>query len=149
MMADNDSSETRTGAELQDSQSGGGSGLFGGNRNQEGQATGQQGGGPSEADLSQAGGSSGTGGYGSSQNVANHQGQGQPEAGQAGGDYAQGGHAHGQSRGERWDEEQGGGRAAADLDQVETAGRGPSEFAVDQAAHQDRGQSGDEFDREV
>jgi hypothetical protein len=148
-MADENSGEGRSGAELQGSQSGGGSGQFGGNRNQEGQASGQQGGGPSDADLSHAGGSSGSGGYGSSQNVANHQGQGEVQPGLAGSALAQGGgHAHGQSRGERWDEEQGGGRAAADLDQEET-GQGPSELAVDQAAHQDRGQTGDEFDREI
>jgi len=105
-----------------------------GNRNQQ-HDSGQQGGGPSEADLSQAGGSSGGGGYGSSQNVVNHQGQGETQSGLAGGDT---GHAHGQTRGTRFDEEQGGGRGVEDLDQEETEGAGPAEFAVDQALHQDR-----------
>src|SRR3954470_22947684 len=107
-----------SGRDLQDSQSGGGSGDLGGNMNQSGQSKGQQGGGPSEADMSQAGGSSGGGGYGSSQNVVNHQGQAEPRPARAGGDAS---HAHGQTRGTRFDEEQGGGRGVEDLDQEETA----------------------------
>jgi hypothetical protein len=96
--------------------------------------------------MSQAGGSSGTGGYGNMQNQQNHQGQGEGQSGLAGSDLRQGGgSSSGQSRGERFDEEQGGGRG------VTFDGRGGvSEFAEDQQAHQDRGQSeaADEFERE-
>src|SRR4051812_5453697 len=99
------------GRDLQDSQSGGDSGRFGGNMDQD-QRAGQAGGGPGPSDVSNAGGSSGTGGYGRSQNVANHQGQqAQPgQAGLAGGRPTASDAAPGQSRGERYDEEQGGGR---------------------------------------
>jgi hypothetical protein len=145
-MANND--EGLTGSELQASQSGGASGEFGGNREQQqGQP---EGGGATASDLSQAGGSSGTGGYGSSQNVVNQRDQ-QPaqgsQSGLAGGDLSTGGGggaATGQSRGERFDEEQGGGRGV--LFEAET---GSAEFAEDQAAHQDRGQSeAADFERE-
>jgi hypothetical protein len=61
-------------------------------------------GGVSPADLDQAGGSSGTGGYGHGENQQHHQGTGdrspsgtEPDAG-------------GEARGERFDEVQGGGR---------------------------------------
>jgi len=67
----------------------------------------QLGGGAEAADQDAAGGSSGTGGYGSAQNQANHQGQ--PS------DY----HkpvTRELSRGERYDLEQGGGRAADAID---------------------------------
>src|SRR3954464_5620978 len=97
------------GRDLQDSQSGGDSGRFGGNMDQD-QRGGQAGGGAGPSDVSNAGGSSGTGGYGSSQNVVNHQDQ-QARAGQpglAGGESTPALQA--QSRGERYDEEQGGGR---------------------------------------
>lgn len=132
-----------TGRDLQDSQSGGGSGDFGGNMDQQ-QRAGQAGGGAGPSDISNAGGSSGTGGYGSSQNVVNHQDQ-QARAGQpglAGGASVPGGGVPGQSRGERYDEEQGGGRGP------ESVSRDDDEIAADQQAHQDRGQSEAEFEQE-
>ena len=132
-----------TGSELQESQSGGDSGTFGGNMDQQ-QRAGQAGGGAGPSDLSNAGGSSGTGGYGGSQNVANHQGQ-QERAGQpglAGGDSIPGGGVPGQSRGERYDEEQGGGRGP------ESISPDDDEIAADQQAHQDRGQEQAEFEQE-
>ena len=53
-----------------------------------------------------------------------------------------GGGAPGQSRGERYDEEQGGGRGP------ESVSLDDDEIAADQQAHQDRGQSEAEFERE-
>ncbi|HEX8214522.1 MAG TPA: hypothetical protein VF582_03510 [Allosphingosinicella sp.] len=103
-----------SGSGLQESQSGGGSGEFGGNREQQ-QGGQRMGGAPDEADLDSAGGSSGTGGYGSAQNQENHQGQ----QGQA--SYGNSGEAA-QSRGERFDEMQGGGRAADSVSAEEDAG---------------------------
>jgi hypothetical protein len=137
-----DDKDGMTGRDLQDSQSGGGSGEFGGNMEQ-GQRAGQAGGGPRPSDLSNAGGSSGTGGYGSSQNVVNQQDQ-QAQAGQSGlaGSDREGPVSEGQSRGERFDEEQGGGR------DPESVSRDDDEIAQDQQAHQDRGQSEAEFERE-
>jgi len=94
-----------SGSELQSSQSGGESGEAGPNRDQQqsGQAGhgGQQmGGGATAPDFDSAGGSGGTGGYGNAQNQENHQGQ-----------AAYGNSADPQqSRGERFDEMQGGGR---------------------------------------
>jgi hypothetical protein len=127
-----------TGRDLQESQSGGNSGRFGGN--QDGmQRSGQAGGGTEAADVSGAGGSSGTGGYGSSQDVVNQQDQqarGGADSGQAGGDRPQARGA-GVSRGERYDEEANGGRGA---DEVSPSAE-ELEFAEDQAEHQDRGQS--------
>ncbi len=67
----------------------------------------QLGGGADAADQDAAGGSSGTGGYGNAQNQANHQGQ--PT------DY-QKPVTRELSRGERYDMEQGGGRAADAVD---------------------------------
>ncbi len=147
----NEQGEGRTGSDLQSSQSGGGSGEFGGNRAQ--QQAQPEGGGATASDMSQAGGSSGTGGYGSSQNVVNARdqqpAQGSP-SGQAEGDPAAGGgadgqqRASGQSRGERFDEEQGGGRGV-----MFDGSGGVSAFAEDQQAHQDRGQSeAAEFERD-
>src|SRR4051812_46659621 len=104
-----------TGSELQQSQSGGGSGRFGDNMD-EMQRSGQVGGGTEAADLSGAGGSIGTGGYGSSQNVVNQQDQqrkGGARSGLAGGDLPQARGA-GVSRGERYDEEANGGRGVED-----------------------------------
>ncbi|HZG10138.1 MAG TPA: hypothetical protein VEZ70_14275 [Allosphingosinicella sp.] len=134
--------EGRTGSDLQSSQSGGGSGKFGGNRAQ--QQAQPQGGGATQSDMSQAGGSSGTGGYSSSQNVVNQRdqqdAQGSPsglaegDAGAGGG--SGGGQMSGQSRGERFDEEQGGGRGV-----MFDGSGGVSEMAEDQQSHQDRGQS--------
>ena len=85
----------------------------------------QVGGGPGPSDMAAPGGSSGSGGYGRAQNQQFHQGQQQESAGRV----------DGLSRGERFDEAQGGGRGADDL------ATGESEFAEDQAEHQDRGQS--------
>ena len=112
----------------------------------------QLGGGPSQSDMASPGGSSGSGGYGNDQQSANDQGQ----------QFARDdriGHDEGQSRGERFDEEQGGGRAVDSVssDTVAQAGGGggsfdqhtdqnPLEAAADellrdQQEHQDRGQS--------
>ena len=129
--------EGSSGSELQQSQSGGDSGRFGGNRDQQqsGQAGhgGQQmGGGAIESDFAQAGGSSGTGGYGNAQNQENHQGQG--------GLASYGTHDPQQSRGERFDEQQGGGRSDDALGSAQELGDA-DEFQRDQQAHQDRGQS--------
>jgi hypothetical protein len=142
-----DKFDTMTGSDLQQSQSGGGSGEFGGNRD-EMQRSGQVGGGAGAADVSNAGGSSGTGGYGSSQNVVNHQDQQQnagAQAGLAGSDRPP---ASGQSvsRGERLDEEANGGRGVEDL----SPSSDELEFAEDQREHQDRGQSeaDDDFNRD-
>lgn len=138
-----DDKDGLSGRDLQESQSGGDSGVFGGNMDQQ-QRAGQAGGGAGPSDVSNAGGSSGTGGYGSSQNVVNHQDQ-QARAGQpglAGGASTPGGGATNQSRGERYDEEQGGGRGP------ESVSLDDDEIEADQRAHQDRGQSEAEFDRE-
>ena len=89
------------------------------------------GGGPGAGDASPAGGSSGTGGYGRSQNAQLHQGQGDSPPGLP--DSA----PHGQSRGEAYDEQQGGGRGADSL----SAEDGADDFLVDQRENQDRGQS--------
>lgn len=82
------------------------------------------GGGPTAADQDAAGGSSGTGGYGKAQNQQFHQGQ-------------QGGSTKPTtrelSRGERFDQEQGGGRSDDAVDFEE-------ELKEDQQEHQDRGQ---------
>jgi hypothetical protein len=102
-----------SGRDLQESQSGGGSGRFGGNMEQD-QRAGQAGGGPGPSDTSNAGGDASPGGSGSD----------------------------GQSRGERFDEEQGGGRSP------ESVSPDDDEIAEDQRAHQDRGQSDVEFERE-
>ena len=100
-MADTDSKQGLSGRDLQESQSGGESGAFGGNMQQQ-QAAGMVGGGPGASDASPAGGSSGTGGYGKSQNAQLHQGQGSSPPGLAGG--APHGHG-GLSRGEAYDEQ--------------------------------------------
>lgn len=105
----------------------------------------QAGGGPGKSDQAQAGGSSGTGGYGNAQNQANHQGQ-EGQLGQSG--YGSGAEPQ-QSRGERFDENQGGGRSddsvTADLTSDERREQQQTqqadEFMADQQAHQDRGQS--------
>ena len=110
-----------SGSELQQSQSGGGSGQFGGNRNQ------TQGGDVTRSDMEQDGGSSGTGGYGDAQNQQNQQEQ-QQQAGQTG---------SGASRGAAFDEQQGGGRGVP-TDQQQG---GSDDVEIDQQAHQDRGQS--------
>ncbi len=83
----------------------------------------QQGGGPAQSDMAAPGGSSSGGGYRHAQNQQNHQGQ----------DVPGGTISPQQSRGERFDEQQGGGRGA---DSVSDEG----ELAEDQQQHQDRGQ---------
>jgi hypothetical protein len=93
------------------------------------QGSGQQlGGGPGASDQDAAGGSSGTGGYGNAQNQAFHQGQ-------TGGPDQAPTHPSTRelSRGERYDMEQGGGRADDAVDFEE-------ELKEDQQEHQDRGQ---------
>ncbi len=117
----------------------------------------QLGGGPGQSDMAAPGGSSGTGGYGKGQNQANHQGQ---QTGVAG-------HAIGQSRGERFDEEQGGGRGPGSVssdsvaqvggsdgsfDQVQDddpLSKATDEFLRDQQEHQDRGQGAADFERDA
>jgi hypothetical protein len=139
-----DDKDGMSGRDLQKSQSGGESGEFGGNMSQ-GQRAGQATGGPTPSDVSNAGGSSGTGGYGSSQNIVNQQDQ-QAHAGQpglAGGEPKRGdAGSEGQSRGERYDEQANGGRGP------ESVSPDDDEIARDQQAHQDRGQSDVEFERE-
>ena len=93
----------------------------------------QAGGGPRPSDMEAPGGSSGTGGYGKAQNQMFHQGQHDQSTQRADDED--------QSRGERFDEAQGGGRGA-------DIGNGSSEFASDQAQHQDRGQSETEKESE-
>jgi hypothetical protein len=137
-MADRDK-EGLSGRDLQSSQSGGESGEFGGNRAQQ-QANGMVGGGPSSSDLSSAGGSSGTGGYGNAQNALFGQGQGSAPTG--GG--ASRGPTH-QSRGERFDEEQGGGRSA---DSVSPEAGDEDDLLIEASEHQDRGQSEAEAESE-
>lgn len=92
----------------------------------------QLGGGPEASDSDAAGGSSGSGGYGSDQHAENLQGQGQSERSQA--------PEPGQSRGERFDEQSGGG-GSADTVSIDRERDGVDELAADQRAHQDRGQS--------
>ncbi|HEX8194445.1 MAG TPA: hypothetical protein VF552_16270 [Allosphingosinicella sp.] len=99
----------------------------------------QAGGGPGASDMAAPGGSSGTGGYGNDQNSQNHQGQGQGERTQAPDPH--------QSRGERFDEQQGGGRGAESVSFDKE--RDGDDFAEDQQAHQDRGQGIAEEEREV
>ena len=116
----------------------------------------QLGGGPGASDMAAPGGSSGSGGYGNAQNQANHQGQ---QTGIIGRDM-------GQSRGERFDEAQGGGRGAESVssdavaqvggsdgsfDQVQDTDaltKATDEFLRDQQEHQNRGQDQD-FERDA
>ena len=117
----------------------------------------QLGGGPDPSDMAAPGGSSGTGGYGNAQNQANHQGQ----------QGAAPGHDLGQSRGERFDEAQGGGRGAESVSSDSVAQVGGSdgsfdqvqdndpltkaadEFLRDQQEHQERGQSEAAFESDA
>jgi len=98
------------------------------------------GGGPGASDMGAGGGSSGSGGYGNAQNQQNHQGQS---------DQSDRAAEPGQSRGERFDEMSGGGRGAESVSFDKE--RDGDDFAEDQQAHQDRGQSEaqDEAEREV
>jgi hypothetical protein len=88
----------------------------------------QMGGGPEASDMAAPGGSSGGGGYGNAQNQQNHQGQQDGSLDGRGKDPVL-------SRGERFDEEQGGGRGS------DAVSYDADDIAEDQAAHQDRGQS--------
>jgi len=112
----------------------------------------QLGGGPEESDMATPGGSSGSGGYGNAQNQANHQGQ-------QGQNVRPSGHDMHQSRGELFDEQQGGGRGADSVSDDSIAQVGGSDGSFDQATdanelsrqaddllrdqreHQNRGQS--------
>ena len=115
------------------------------------------GGGPVESDMASPGGSSGSGGYGNAQNQANHQGQ----------EVRPSGHDMHQSRGELFDERQGGGRNADSVSSDDIAQAGGSAGSFDQATdrnaleaqadellreqqeHQDRGQSTADFERDA
>jgi hypothetical protein len=87
----------------------------------------QVGGGPDQSDMGAPGGSSGTGGYGNAQNQQNHQGQ----------ERAAQGHDLNQSRGERYDEEQGGGRSADSISSDAVAQVGGSDGSFDQRTDAD------------
>jgi hypothetical protein len=82
----------------------------------------QLGGGPGPSDMAAPGGSSGSGGYGNAQNQANHQGQQTPQTGRD----------ERQSRGERFDEEQGGGRGPDSISDDAVAQVGGSDGSFDQ-----------------
>lgn len=82
----------------------------------------QIGGGPTQSDMANPGGSSGTGGYGKDQQSQSHQGQAQGASG----------HDERQSRGERYDEEQGGGRGSDSISSDEVAQVGGSNGSFDQ-----------------
>jgi hypothetical protein len=135
---DSNSDQGRTGSDLQQSQEGGSGGRQSGSdftrdQQQSGQDSGgqQMGGGSEGTDMGAGGGSSGSGGYGNAQNQQNHQGQEQG--------LASYGSNPEQPRGEGFDEQQGGGRGAdsvSDMQQGESA-----DIERDQRAHQDRGQS--------
>ena len=99
----------------------------------------QVGGGPGASDMGAGGGSSGSGGYGNDQNAQNQQGQGQGERSEA--------PEPTQSRGERFDEMQGGGRGPDSVSFDKE--RDGDDFAEDQQAHPDRGQGIAEEEREV
>lgn len=75
---------------------------------------------------------SGSGGYGSAQKQENHQGQQDQRLPGYGSDP-------GQSRGERFDEQQGGGRGGDSASDLQKSAS--SKLEQDQRAHQDRGQS--------
>ena len=110
------------------------------------------GGGPDQSDMASPGGSSGSGGYGNAQNQANHQGQ-------QGQSARPSGHDMHQSRGELFDEQQGGGRGPGSVSDDAVAQVGGSDGSFDQVTdtnaleaqadellrdqqeHQDRGQS--------
>ena len=127
MANQNGQSSNLSGSELQQSQSGGGSGEAGGTRGrqQSGQSGigGQQAGGAAEqSDMDAGGGSSGEGGYGNAQNQSNHQGQ---QQGQSVG-------FKGQDRGAAFDEAQGGGRDASSVSADDTTRAGGSSGDFDE-----------------
>lgn len=112
-----------SGAELQQSQMAGSSGAeFTRDQMQGGKGGSQLGGGPDQSDMASPGGSSGGGGYGNAQNQANHQGQ---QTGPVGHDLRQ-------SRGEAFDEQQGGGRGADSVSGDDIAQTGGSDGSFDQ-----------------
>ena len=140
-----------SGRDLQQSQAAGEpGGDFTRDQMQEGTGGEQMGGGPSQSDMAAPGGSSGGGGYGNAQNQANHQGQQQAQVGYGNSQEA------GQSRGEAYDEQQGGGRGRDSVSQQ--GGSDPAEnrqldqqadeLLQDQQQHQDRGQSSFEDDEQ-
>ena len=150
-----------SGAELQQSQiTGAPDGEFSRDQMQGEKGGTQMGGGPEESDMASPGGSSGTGGYGNAQNQANHQGQ----------QVLPSGHDMHQSRGELFDEQQGGGRGPDSVSSDSIAQVGGSDGSFDQVTdqnaleaqadellrdqqeHQDRGQSateGADFERDA
>ena len=153
-----------SGAELQQSQiTGAGDGGLTRDQMQGEKGGTQMGGGPEESDMATPGGSSGSGGYGHAQNQSNHQGQ------QGQSDRPSGHDMH-QSRGELFDEQQGGGRSAESVSSDSVAQAGGSdgsfdqvtdqnaleaqadELLRDQQAHQDRGQGAadaEDFERDA
>jgi hypothetical protein len=115
---------TLSGAELQQSQiTGAGKGEFTRDQMQGEKGGSQLGGGPDPSDMGSPGGSSGGGGYGNAQNQANHQGQ----------QTAPTGHDAQQSRGELFDEQQGGGRSDDSVSGESIAQAGGSDGSFDQA----------------
>ena len=96
-----------------------------------GESGSQAGGGPAQSDMGAPGGSRSGGGYRNAQNQQNHQGQDRPATPSS----------PGQSRGEAFDEAQGGGRGPESVS-------GAEEFAEDQQEHQDRGQGWIEEEQE-
>ena len=114
---------TLSGAELQQSQMTGASGSEFTRDQMQGEKGGSQlGGGPDQSDMASPGGSSGGGGYGNAQNQANHQGQ---QTGPSGHDMQQ-------SRGELFDEQQGGGRSDDSVSADAVAQVGGSDGSFDQ-----------------
>lgn len=139
-----------SGRDLQQSQAAGERrGEFSRDQMQEGMGGTQMGGGPSRSDMAAPGGSSG-GGYGNAQNQANHQGQQQAQPSYGASDPAQ-------SRGEAYDEQQGGGRSDDSISQEggfdpaenRQLDRQADELLRDQRQHQDRGQGSFEEDEEA
>ena len=117
-----------SGSQLQQSQAtGAGGGEFTRDGMQGEKGGTQLGGGPDASDMASPGGSSGSGGYGNAQNQANHQGQ----------EVRPSGHDMHQSRGELFDEQQGGGRDAASVSGDNIAQVGGSDGSFDQVTDQD------------
>jgi hypothetical protein len=94
---------------------------------QDGSGGAQLGGGAVPSDNAAPGGSSGTGGYGNDQQSVSHQGQ----------DTGATGHDERQSRGERFDEEQGGGRGPDSISDDRIAQVGGSDGSFDQHTNSD------------
>lgn len=147
-----------SGRDLQQSQmTGSGEGGVTRDRMQSDTGGSQLGGGPEQSDMANPGGSSGSGGYGRDQQSERD----------LGGQSAPAGHDEKQSRGERFDEEQGGGRGPESIsaDSVAQVGgsdgsfdqhtddnqlsRAADELLRDQQAHQDRGQGDADFESDA